>query len=306
MHPQFALFDGSPGIPYGHHRVAIIRCTPTSDGDSHYTVQDVVPSDNQTRRVSSELSPTEPSMVAATIYVKWEGATASYQKLQWWDTGMLVNGSIPIIDCDFNEVFIPSECHYTIANDSSENCSRRMAYQNRLRKDMIDKIISRYIPHNLLGPYAPPLPMPPRPLPTNAHAPAFTSVTNRPATPIPSSAYVANSFYYAYHGDSDSESDYDEDDYNPQPVHMNASAPPQETQEIPPSQIPLFVANLIKNEAIAKNTSCPISMESFSDCKTCSLTSCYHLFERESLATWLSTKNTCPVCKQQVTATLVF
>ena len=304
MHSQFALFDGSPGIPYRGRRVAIIRCTPSSVGTNHYTIQDVIPSENENRHVSSELSQTGPSLVAATIHVKWEGATAPYQKLQWWDTGMLVNGNIPIVDCDFNEVFVPRECQYTIADDSAENCSRRVAYQKRLRKDMIDKIISGYIPHALLQPYVTPLPMPPLPLPTrlpqslNVPATPFTSVTNRPPTPIPS--YTFNP------GDSDDDEDYDEDDYEPQPTYMNASAPPAPQEMQSTSQIPLFVANLIKNEAIAKSTSCPISMESFSDCKMCSLTSCYHLFESSSLATWLSTKNTCPVCKQQVTSTREF
>jgi SUMO ligase MMS21 Smc5/6 complex component len=57
---------------------------------------------------------------------------------------------------------------------------------------------------------------------------------------------------------------------------------------------------LLINDAVAKKDVCPITMEQF-DLSSTELTSCYHLFEKDAIETWLSDKNNkskCPVCKQ--------
>jgi len=74
---------------------------------------------------------------------------------------------------------------------------------------------------------------------------------------------------------------------------------PTEEQPLAP-RIPSFVATTLKNEAIRTNATCPISMESFTDIPI-SITSCFHLFDTESIKTWLKRDTSCPVCKSQVT-----
>jgi hypothetical protein len=65
---------------------------------------------------------------------------------------------------------------------------------------------------------------------------------------------------------------------------------------------PRHVLDLIKRDAVSKGDCCPISMTPFQECESTTITSCFHLFETESIRTWLSTKDSCPVCKQKVTA----
>ena len=284
MHPQFALFDANDGIqrsPQWNRRIAVINCNPSSAGGNHYTIHTA---SLQSYEVVLSTNPNGPSIAAATIHVQWRGSSTPYQRLQYWNTGLCVNGTIPIIDCDFNEVFLPRECNYTISGDTGALCKERQAFQKRLRKTVISQIISGYIPRGVIQPYHD-IPLPP--------LPPLRPVNNRPPTPREVSSYS-----YYVRDDSDS------DDESPVPV-MRPSAPPA-PQTSRASQIPMFVAELIKKEAIEKNTSCPISMESFSECKALRLTSCYHLFESEALSTWLSTKDTCPLCKQHVTTTLAF
>jgi len=74
-----------------------------------------------------------------------------------------------------------------------------------------------------------------------------------------------------------------------------ASAPPQTST----NQIPRFVAEIMKKEAIAKNDTCPISFESFVDVPV-SITSCFHLFDTNSINKWLDRDNSCPLCKAPV------
>jgi hypothetical protein len=46
-------------------------------------------------------------------------------------------------------------------------------------------------------------------------------------------------------------------------------------------------------------------MMPFQECKSTTVTSCFHLFETESISLWLKGHTTCPVCKQKVTARVV-
>ncbi len=61
--------------------------------------------------------------------------------------------------------------------------------------------------------------------------------------------------------------------------------------------LPQHVANIVLADAISKNEICPISSEDITK-ENGSVTSCGHVFCKESIDEWLSIKNECPVCKQ--------
>ncbi len=62
--------------------------------------------------------------------------------------------------------------------------------------------------------------------------------------------------------------------------------------------IPIFVIEAL----LEKSADCPISMKPFKECDNLLVTSCYHIFDEESLEAWFKTNPTCPLCKQQVTS----
>ena len=61
--------------------------------------------------------------------------------------------------------------------------------------------------------------------------------------------------------------------------------------------LPQHVANIVLADAISKNEICPISSEPITK-ETGTVTSCGHVFCKDSIDHWLSIKNECPVCKQ--------
>lgn len=61
--------------------------------------------------------------------------------------------------------------------------------------------------------------------------------------------------------------------------------------------IPQFVASALLQQAIQKEECCPISMENLM-AENAAVTSCYHIFERKSLYSWLEINTSCPICKQ--------
>jgi hypothetical protein len=61
--------------------------------------------------------------------------------------------------------------------------------------------------------------------------------------------------------------------------------------------LPKHVAEMIANDAVAREEVCPITMDPIT-LETCAVTSCFHVFERDALAMWHVANNTCPVCKQ--------
>jgi hypothetical protein len=80
--------------------------------------------------------------------------------------------------------------------------------------------------------------------------------------------------------------------------------PPVSSPPSPEPRIPSFVANIMKQDAIRNKADCPISMESITESTNTSLTSCYHIFETESLNTWMNCNRSCPVCKVPVSFTV--
>lgn len=45
---------------------------------------------------------------------------------------------------------------------------------------------------------------------------------------------------------------------------------------------------------------CPITQEVLSDIKEASITKCGHVFQKEALATWLKSNNSCPMCRMEL------
>jgi hypothetical protein len=104
------------------------------------------------------------------------------------------------------------------------------------------------------------------------------------------------------------------DNYNPQYVRemthnrkIFTSLHPfdeSEAEKEIPEEIPKFVALALVRDAVQRDEVCPISMESIT-VNNSAVTSCYHVFEKESIQTWLKTKTSCPVCKMNCSLTIV-
>jgi hypothetical protein len=73
----------------------------------------------------------------------------------------------------------------------------------------------------------------------------------------------------------------------------------------PAKPVPEFVCRALIREAIEKKETCPISLCELGTGMSISVTSCYHLFEKESLNTWMTANRSCPVCKQKCSCTHV-
>jgi hypothetical protein len=79
----------------------------------------------------------------------------------------------------------------------------------------------------------------------------------------------------------------------------------EESQDDTPSSqpiqqnIPQFVAEIMKRDAISAKASCAISLESLAEVPI-SITSCFHMFDSSSINKWLQRENSCPVCKSTV------
>jgi hypothetical protein len=66
---------------------------------------------------------------------------------------------------------------------------------------------------------------------------------------------------------------------------------------VPISEIPKFVASALVKDAIEKSDVCPITLELLT-IENAAVTSCFHIFEKNCIQTWLQEKSSCPVCKQ--------
>lgn len=61
--------------------------------------------------------------------------------------------------------------------------------------------------------------------------------------------------------------------------------------------LPTHVSNIVLDAAISKNEICPISNEPITRANA-TVTSCGHVFCKDSINEWFKIKNECPVCKQ--------
>ena len=67
------------------------------------------------------------------------------------------------------------------------------------------------------------------------------------------------------------------------------------------SEIPVHVINALLRDAMNRGEICPITNEDLTP-ENGAVTTCFHLFEKNAIATWLVTPNSnqlCPVCKKQ-------
>lgn len=64
-----------------------------------------------------------------------------------------------------------------------------------------------------------------------------------------------------------------------------------------PLRLPESVGTLLLKQAWSGEESCPISAIPFQEIQSLSVTSCFHVFNTESLQQWQQTKNECPVCR---------
>lgn len=69
--------------------------------------------------------------------------------------------------------------------------------------------------------------------------------------------------------------------------------------------IPKRIAWLVAEEAAKLEEKCPITMEPISPI-TASVTSCFHTFDSEAIASWLINHSTCPQCRKTCVATVAY
>ena len=64
--------------------------------------------------------------------------------------------------------------------------------------------------------------------------------------------------------------------------------------------LPKSVGDILLANARGGVDSCPIAAVLFKDCSKLSVTSCFHIFELESLSRWQENHTTCPVCRAKI------
>lgn len=69
--------------------------------------------------------------------------------------------------------------------------------------------------------------------------------------------------------------------------------------------IPKRIAWMVAEDAARQEEKCPITMEPISPI-TASVTSCFHTFETEAIAAWLTNHSTCPQCRKRCVATVAY
>lgn len=74
-------------------------------------------------------------------------------------------------------------------------------------------------------------------------------------------------------------------------------APAVAATPVRPVSLQAFTIQALINHAIAENMTCPISMNVIQKSTAC-VTSCQHIFERDSIQHWLADHSNCPVCRQ--------
>lgn len=73
------------------------------------------------------------------------------------------------------------------------------------------------------------------------------------------------------------------------------------SQNTRPLSIPDIVGSLLIQNARESNDSCPITATPYSELQSITATSCFHMFDTESIQKWLSDQTSCPVCRTPIT-----
>lgn len=84
------------------------------------------------------------------------------------------------------------------------------------------------------------------------------------------------------------------------PLHPSADRTGLKDED--PAPIPIFAATALLRDAVTSEQSCAITMEPVTPGQS-SVTSCFHIFDREALRKWFTRTRTCPVCKQACSTT---
>lgn len=74
---------------------------------------------------------------------------------------------------------------------------------------------------------------------------------------------------------------------------------PTPIQPVKETKLPKHVHEALLRDAKSGTESCPISMNIYSECKSLSMTSCFHIFDKDSIDQWLKSNTTCPVCRTE-------
>jgi hypothetical protein len=85
----------------------------------------------------------------------------------------------------------------------------------------------------------------------------------------------------------------------PQPQPLTQTPPIQRVKETKETSVPKHVHEALLRDAKSGTESCPISMNTYSECKDLSMTSCFHIFDKDSIDHWLRSNTTCPVCRKE-------
>ena len=83
----------------------------------------------------------------------------------------------------------------------------------------------------------------------------------------------------------------------PPPARDNPRDNPRSRPVVTEVSLQAFTIQALINHAISESMTCPISMNPIQKSTAC-VTSCQHIFERDSIAHWLSDHTNCPVCRQ--------
>jgi hypothetical protein len=75
---------------------------------------------------------------------------------------------------------------------------------------------------------------------------------------------------------------------------------PRPTTAASPPTLQAFTIQALINHAVSESMNCPISMNPIDKTTAC-VTSCQHIFERDSITQWMNSHTTCPVCRQRAT-----
>jgi hypothetical protein len=186
-----------------------------------------------------------------------------------WETGQIIYNRttdtwIPVIDVeDRTRGIWNTPFKHTVRADTPAMYELRVIAQLELREEMLKAAVYLPDPGRPVPQWRPP---PPRPTPSAPPPPVLNETTRIPDPPALRQP-------------------------TPDPV-------PPRPANTPP--VPKRVAVLLKNDAVAKGESCPISLTPFEECEAMAVTPCYHLFEAAALECWLRTRTMCPVCKQHV------
>jgi len=93
------------------------------------------------------------------------------------------------------------------------------------------------------------------------------------------------------------------DTYSPPPIPSRSQtilhSPPKPIRIKEGCPLPAHVIEALLRDAKVGKECCPISMTSYSECNSLTITSCFHIFETKSIEEWFKTKRNCPVCRTE-------